>query len=204
MKKIVAYFIMVISAFVLVVCAVDDFTKVLSNLRKTPEALRSWWGSDKYKYGDLYGFTYLPQFRVAEPVGSEDIVPIAACDSNVRLYNVYGLSDSYTFNVFKTRISFCGADKIGFAASNFRDVLPLLMDRSKKNYLIIETVERNVRSLLADSAYLVNFIHPVKENDNLEGLNTAEKRRRFRFDFRLNNREANYEFNVWDYSFLTP
>jgi hypothetical protein len=204
MKKIIAYSVLILSATILIICAVDHFTKTISNLRKTPEAFNSWWGSDRYEYGDLYGFTYLPQFRLAEPAGSDDIVPKWPCSIRSKSFNIYGLSDSYTFNVFKTPVSFCGADKIGFAASNFKDVLPFTMDHSKKNYLIIETVERNARALFADSAYLVRFIQPVNGNQPATDLNTAENRKKFRFNFNINRHEGNYEFNLWDYRLFTP
>lgn len=204
MKKTTAFVLLVIAALIFLTSAVDDLTKFFSDNRKTPTALKSWWGSDKYQYGDLYGMTYLPQFRNADPAAKDELVKDWDCGEVKSEINIYALSDSYTWDIFKDPANFCNAGKSGFAASNFHNVLPVKFDSTKKNIIVIESTERNVRTMLADTAYLVRFISLLKGNANNGNLKTDEERRKFHFNFRLKNNEANYEFNIWDYRFLTP
>lgn len=200
-RKILGYIVLFAAIAVFVISSVDDLTRVLAQKKYDT---KSWWGSDKYIYGDLYGMSYLPQFKIPGEKGGKIIGHDDRCQAIPKTFNIYATSDSYTWDLFKDPANFCGADKSGYAASNFRDVLSIHLDSSKKNILVIETTERNVWTLLTDTAYLLHFVQPLKPGETPNNEASAEERKKFHFKFNMKDADANFEFNLWDYRFLTP
>lgn len=198
MKKFIAYAFLILALSIFIFSSVDDLTRIPAQAKYATDGLL---GSDKYKYGDLYGMSYLPQFKTL--VNHKQ--PNKACCDTTGGYHIYAISDSYTWDVFKDPANLCGASVSGFAASNFRDVLPVYPDKRTRNIVVIESNERNIRALLTDTAYLMRAIHVVKPGEDTSKLETRSRRRgEFHFDFRLKETEANFEFNTWDYRLFTP
>jgi hypothetical protein len=140
----------------------------------------------------------LPQFCVSDT----SILRKPDCTGIVKNYNIYALTDSYTEDIFKHPDYFCGAIKCGYAFSNRGDVLPVYLDKTQRNIVMIECVERNVRTSLADSAHLTGFITISK--DKINETKAAEKAHNFHFNFNIKNLDGDYETNLWDYQFLRP
>ncbi len=92
---------------------------------------------DDYRYGDLYRFCNLKQFRVPvdkceKPITSKNNLPI----------NFYLVGDSFTE---PSRISNKDFAAQKYTYANMGDVATYTIDSSKKNILVIETVERHTR-----------------------------------------------------------
>lgn len=200
MRKTLGYIVLILALAVFIISSVDDLTRIPAQAKY---ASKSWWGSDKYNHGDLYGMSYLPQFK-ATPHGQ--IIPArAACQGTNRNLHVYAVSDSYTWDVFGNPANICGASESGYAASNFFDQLPVHFDPTARNIIVIEANERNVLQVLNNVEYLNKAIHVLRPGEDTVLLETAGRRKSsFRFNFNMKDADANFEFNLWDYRFLTP
>jgi hypothetical protein len=198
MKKIFGISIIVFASVVFIVSAVSQLTNSFFELRSKGSPLKKWWSSDKGGTGDLYGFTCLPQFCVSDT--SKLRKP--DCNGAVKTYNIYALTDSYTEDIFKHAEYFCGATKCGYAFSNTGDVLPVHLDTTQRNIVMIECVERNVRTSLADSAHLTGFI--TISSQKINEVKAAENAHNLHFNFNIKNLDGDYETNLWDYQFLRP
>ena len=198
MKKIAGISILIIAGIVFIFSSVRELTNSFFEVRRKPSSLQQWWGSDKGGTGDLYGFTSLPQFAVADT----SVLKKPDCNGAIKNYNIYALTDSYTEEIFAHPDYFCGADKCGQAFSNVGDILPVYLDKTKKNIVMIECVERNVRTNLTDTNYLTRFIRILKEKPS--ETKAAPKADNFHFHFDIKNLDGNYETNIWDYNFLRP
>jgi hypothetical protein len=198
MKKIIGIFILVFASIVFIVSAVSELTNSFFWLRSKGSLHEKWWGSDKGTTGDLYGFTCLPQFCISDT----SMLRKPDCSSTAKSYNIYALTDSYTEDIFKHPDYFCGANKCGYAFANNGDVLPVHLDTTQRNIVMIECVERNVRTSLADSSHLTGFLTISKEKIN--ETKAAEKAHDFHFHFNIKNLDGDYETNLWDYRFLRP
>ncbi len=202
MRRIIGLWVLVFAVFIFIISAVSEFTFFFFQLRLSPKALNSWWGSDKGGSGDLYGLTSLPQFRNTNPAEKQYAVKAPNCTADAKSYNIYALSDSYTEGIFSNPKNFCGADQSDFVSFSNRNILPVYLEKTKKNILVIECVERDVRTNLANTDYLLHFLQISKEklNDEPAGGN----KHRFHFNFKIKNADADYESNLWDYRFLRP
>jgi hypothetical protein len=198
MRRIIGITILVFASIVFLVSAVGEFTSFFFELRRNPAALNKWWGSDKGGAGDLYGFTSLPQFCVSDT----SVIKAPDCTGAVKSYSIYARTDSYTEDIFKQPEYFCGAKTVGYAFANKHDVLPVYLDKTHRNIVMIECVERGVRTALADSDRLKGFITILKEP--ISETKAAEEAHGFRFSFNIKNLDGDYETNLWDYRFLRP
>lgn len=97
---------------------------------------------DDYRYGDLYRFSNLPQFRVAKEVCSEGKLQVK--QPNTTLYLI---GDSFTEEGRIEAGDFVsgGFERFFIGAQPFAK-----LDKTKKNILIIETVERHFRERFAE------------------------------------------------------
>ncbi|MDB5011764.1 MAG: hypothetical protein JWQ06_2553 [Mucilaginibacter sp.] len=199
MKKILAFALLIVTLLILVISSVNDLTRLFAQAKYKSKA---WWGSDKYIYGDLYGFCYLPKFRINAPQGVDNRVKFDTTATETKKIDLYALSDSYTWEIFTDPSLFYHVNKITFTRLNDKQVTPITLDKTKKNILILESSERNIRLVYEDTAYLTRFFD---FKPSLTVQNTAIKpTNNFRFNFKLNDVDANIEFNLWDYRLLTP
>jgi hypothetical protein len=198
MKKIAGISILIFAGIVFIFSSVRELTNSFFELRRKPSSLQQWWGSDKGGTGDLYGFTCLPQFAV----GDTSVLRKPTCNDAQKTYNIYAQTDSYTEEIFTHPDYFCGAAKCVYAFTNTGDVLPVYLDKTKKNIVMIECVERNIRKNFIDTNYLTRFIKISTEKIN--DTKAAEKAHNFHFHFDIKNLDGNYETNIWDYLFLRP
>jgi hypothetical protein len=199
MKKL-AFGILTITFLIFIVSSVDDLTKIFA---KAKYKTLSWWGTDKYRYGDLYGFTYLSKFRVDKTQGEDNLVRFDTTAADTKKIDLYALSDSYGWEIFKHPSLFHNVNKITFTRLNDRQITPIKLDSSKKNILLLETSERNIRLVYEDTAYVKRFFDVKSTIDNTAAAGKKQEDN-IRLKFKLNDIGANVEFNIWDYRFLTP
>ena len=166
-------------------------------------------GADKYLYGDLYGLTYLSQFK---KVKDTNFVSLPAIDqkSNSDTAKLFILGDSYLYSFFKEDPRYyVGINQVQFirwSVANPVEILPL---KNKKNILLIESVERNMSGLFN--------LNSVKARlDRAEAvqseLNTRQKIAHFFAEIDIGIKEilyhksleANIEFAWFNFGFLEP
>lgn len=98
--------------------------------------------SDDYRYGDLYRLSNLSAFRV--PV-EKCPTPVASASTNT---NLYLIGDSFTEKERLEKNHFKGL--ASFHRYFIADTTYINLDSTKKNILIIETVERHARERFAN------------------------------------------------------
>ena len=147
MRAIFRYIVLAIAVLIYVISSDDGLTKRLSFYKLQNNSFLT---SDRFKYGDLYGMSYLPDFRILRDLNS--IKQYAHCNCPEKI-NLYVVSDSYIWPIFDRKEYYCGVNKLVNIKTNDRDVIRGKLDPSKKNILLIEFSERNLRPLLGDTTY---------------------------------------------------
>ena len=142
-RKLFSYFlILIFSACWLAGC----------NHNWLPETLTSVWFPDSYRYGDLYQMAYLGDFKErTKPCDKKYANP--ATKQNLDLYII---GDSFTEDGRMNSDDFV-AQKL--TRVHWADSAEIRLDRSKRNVLILETVERHFRE------------HFVKNVNNFQVVN---------------------------------
>jgi hypothetical protein len=154
-------------------------------------------------YGDLYGLSYLPHFRVKDPKGQRNLISFQT-PSQFKDIDLYAMSDSYTWSLFLEPQLFYHVNKVQFALFSDREIIQVNLDHHKKNVLVLESSERNIRSIYQDTAYLTRFIN-LNPGPHIEDhLNADKTAKKIKLKFKLKDIDPNIEFNLWDYHFLTP
>ena len=157
-------------------------------------------GSDKYKYGDLYGFSYLSDYKI-KPEKKPLLINNCLEPRNI---NLYMICDSYLWSFVKTDSIFCNVNKLKYVRWAYGEQIDEPMDTSKLNILIIEASERQVRKLLSDTVEMYSSMRVYKNGSDLflkpEPETLWHKIQRYLFNEFINQ---NIEFNLFEYNFLT-
>ena len=111
---------------------------------------------DDYRNGDLYHLSYLPQFREKLPVCNS-----SQKDSINQNVNLYVIGDSFTEEL---RINKNDIKALKYQNVHWNNQVDVQIDITKKNILILETVERTFRN---------HFLEEVN-NFNLNGKEQEE------------------------------
>ncbi|WP_461448743.1 hypothetical protein [Mucilaginibacter sp.] len=157
-------------------------------------------GSDRFKYGDLYGMSYLPYFRKTYPTENPIPLPEATHAKNINLYTI---CDSYFWGFYKSKDFFVGVNKLTIAKTNIKQSIVADLDRSKKNILLLEFSERNLDMVLSDTNYVKNMLIA-------SGSDVLPKTNIFNLKSFINNSvfnrkvSDNIQLNLWDYSIFSP
>ncbi|WP_337044286.1 hypothetical protein [Emticicia sp. 17c] len=96
---------------------------------------------DDYRYGDLYRFSNLPQFRVLKEVCKPDKMEVTKPNTSL-----YLIGDSFTEEGRVAATDFVSGAFYRFFIGQHPFVK---LDKTKKNILVIETVERHFRERFA-------------------------------------------------------
>lgn len=144
MRRGFAWLLFILSSYVLICASSDQLMKWLSNNRSTQTEILT---SDKYTYGDLYGFSYLPQFQIKTILPSF-LKPVE--NLQVRGGNdLYILGDSYLYSFFKKSPAYFAQTKqLSFLRWTEDTLLDAQKIKAANSILLIECVERNAFSRL--------------------------------------------------------
>ena len=156
--------------------------------------------SQKFQFGDLYGFSYLKEFKIARD-GNSNFQAIPS--EKVREINLYYLCDSYLWDFVKK-------DSIEYKFRTFKqaiwDKANLIyenLDTTQINVLLIEKTERDAKSLM-DTNIAIRKINPkiskVEPTTSVTQafFNVIDK---YCFNERI---ESNLEIVLFDYAFFNP
>lgn len=144
------------------------------------------------KYGDLYSGCFLPQFM---DTATHKLTTYRSSRNKIDLYILH---DSYLEGKVKKE-NFIGVDKLIMSNMSGNGV-PVKLDKTKKNILILECSERTADWRLTDTATSFHkFIFGAKDS-------MALKKEKTPFINYFFNPFINYniEFNLFDYEFLRP
>lgn len=92
---------------------------------------------DDYRYGDLYHLSYLPQFKETLPVCKPDKII-----SKVQNVNLFVIGDSFTE---EQRVNKNDMIAVTYTNIHWSKQADIQLDTTKKNILILETVERTFK-----------------------------------------------------------
>lgn len=167
---------------------------------KKGQSDNKYFASDSYRFGDLFGMSYIPGFKI--PAVRDHIKPVKNCFANN--INVYAVCDSYVWDFVADKKLYCGADTFIYAITNIREKLHVKLNPKKQNVLLLEFSERNVRGIVNDSTYIDNLLTSsdrsyVESPESDSGIYASITN--YLFNKKI---EKNLELNTWDYAFLTP
>lgn len=161
MRKLLAWFIFLLFTYLLICASSDSSMKWLSKYRSRQIELLQ---SDKYIYGDLYGFSYLPKFKNIKDPRYVD-VPFDE-ESTSKLNDLYILCDSYLYSSFDENPNYFSGIRNAYFTRWTEDTL-LSSNRLKytKAILLIECVERNafLRLKLSEVITRIGFADSSKQ-----------------------------------------
>ena len=152
---------------------------------------------DDYRNGDLYHLSYLPQFKEKLPVCNPSKI-----DSIAQNVNLYVIGDSFTE---EQRVN-----KNDIIASKYQNVhwnnqVELQLDTTKKNILILETVERTFKNHFSEQVN--NFFTGSKEKIEISKSWKEELKDKFneviKFIFpEKDSIEQRFEASLFSYDFF--
>lgn len=144
MKRVLAYFLCIVFLLVLGISSSDQAMRLISKQRYQDVGLL---GSDKYRFGDLYGLSYLPDFRIEK---DNSFVSKQYLVNHSRDLDLYILGDSYLFSYIQMdTTNFARAKQVDFRKWSEGEKAPWVIRPSKrKKVLLIESVQRNIWTVI--------------------------------------------------------
>ena len=166
-------------------------------------------GADKYLYGDLYGLTYLSQFK---KIKDTNFVSLPAIDqkSNSDTAKLFILGDSYLYSFFKEDPRYyVGINQVQFVRWSVANPVEILPSKNKKNILLIESVERNMSGLFNLSSVKARLDRAEATNSELNARQkitffASEIDRVIKENLYHQSLEANIEFAWFNFGFWEP
>lgn len=153
MKKLFAFLVLLISLYWLVCASSTSGMRWINKLRDKQWTILQ---SDKYTYGDLYGISYLKEFRIPKESG---FVPLSKQYANIPLsHDLYILGDSYLYSYFDKKPDYYyGIKQVYFKKWSEDTLLNASNIREHPSILLIECVERNAQNRLVFSDVLSHY-----------------------------------------------
>lgn len=196
MKNVLSYIVLVVCIIIYAVSLSEPLTKKIADYKYNTHSII---GSDKYRYGDLFGMSYYPGFQI--PLSNKATYAMDKCDTSTISVDLYALCDSYVWSVLPSDTFYCNVDKWQYATLNKLNYLQVQLDTTKANILLIEFAERNILLMLQQNfSYLTNFI-TINNKATLVAPIPETANSNFIFNKNIN---TNLEFNVFETSFFTP
>ncbi len=144
MKKIAAFFVFIICLLALVVSSSEEAMRALTKARYAGSGILN---SDKYAFGDLYGISYLPEFRIAKQEKFLDVPVGLPAEKDIDLYIV---GDSYLYSYLDTLPNYYArVNRLDFRRWAHVPVRTEDFKSGQKKVLLIESVERNIANVIA-------------------------------------------------------
>jgi hypothetical protein len=186
MKKVFAILVLFFFTMILIMASNSMLMKHIGNWMYSTTG---WLGSDKYRYGDLYGMSYVNKFRNADFYLSKE--EIKSIDTTKRNIQLDAIGDSYMYSfIAENPESFARVKTYNFITWGEKHSLkfPSKNDSSKK-ILLLEVVERN--------AWFVLRLDHVKNNFS---INNTDKPFVDKGEFPIEN---NLEFLLFEHNIFT-
>ncbi len=144
MKKLLAFLVLLILLYWLVCASSTTGMRWINKLRDQQWTFLQ---SDKYTYGDLYGISYLKEFRIPK---EPEYVPLPKPDTSIkRPYDLYILGDSYLYSYFDKKPDYyTGVKQVYFKKWSEDTLLNADYIQKHPSILLIECVERNAQNRL--------------------------------------------------------
>lgn len=186
MKKIGAYFILIFSSLLLLICYSPEL------LKRTAHFFGENGGgfaSTRYQYGDLYGLSNDAKFRIPKPENTLKLLDSFVVDS--KDLDLVMLGDSYFYSFFQTNANnFERIKQFDFVRWSDKTNLQIPPKSNRKRILLIEVVERNAFDHLQLS-FTKKRLSPEKSGTTLNEENP----------FLVEN---NLEAILFDHAFFRP
>ncbi len=221
MRKLSAYIVLVVVGLIYVAGCNQTITNKIQEYKAKDNPYLN---SDRYRYGDLYGMSYLSYFRKSYNPGPPIKMIECSCTPKIDLYTV---SDSYIWPAFTSKKYYYGVDKLDNLISSHHEKFKINLDSAKINVLMLEFTERNVAYMLEDEGYMDNILNAPDKDKKTESasqelnpqqiqakspgnklsaiLASIKQFRTVIFDYIFNiNINSNLEFNLTDNSILSP
>ncbi len=207
-KRIPGYLAILVCLAAYIASMSDTLTTAIGRFKtETNTVLRT----DRQRYGDLYGMSYLPRFR--KNYNALHKVPVAQCSGQKNL-NLFLLCDSYLFTYAVADSFYCGVDNFSYINNNGGKKSIGGLDVAHNNILLLEFTERFFSTLASDkdsSNYLLNFL-TIDSISNLPSkrsiakstnsfISAVKELKSFFFKPALG---TNMEFLVWETGLFTP
>ena len=176
-------------------------TNWMKDLTKYRYSLASKVPSDKYRFGDLYGFSYLRPYKV-RALAPEDLRSHYVKSRPPMGTELYGIVDSYLWafvpndSLFR-QVDAYRATRWDYTAKQF------YLNPAKRNVLLLEMVERRVRYTAPDTAMFYKHLGVV-DSPAKEVVNDIYPIDWWKSHVFNSNIEQNLEFNLFEYPVFTP
>ena len=206
MKKTIAWFLVLLFAALYTFASYGDFKNTIAFRNKS----NSVFGSDKYKFGDLFGISYYPLIK-QNLRETKQIIPVENPAVGKKI-NLCLAHDSYLGKDFlASKAQIGSADTIydlEYPWFRGKANTAVVLDTSKTNVLVFEIVERNLFRLDKNAA--LNLVNLATANENpvpISEMKTVKKKSKFKqykeiiFNTRINK---NLEFLLFDVRLFTP
>jgi hypothetical protein len=196
-------FLIIFTVFFIILLIISTSSKLMKIISDYRFSTRTILRSDKYYYGDMFGLSYLSDFKIKNDFESSEI--------EVKKYNktpsinLYIAGDSYLSNSYvKNSSLFCGVKQYTYLRVNDDDdIKTIKLIKGEKNILLIETVERAVRAY-GDKNFLIDKLR-IKQSGKVKTKLTVEQINEFiQKSIYNSNINQNLEFNLFDYCIFTP
>lgn len=158
--------------------------------------------ADKLRFGDLYGLSYLHRFKQKKNLNIEDVRPYYMQSRDPSNVHLYSICDSYLYNCLLNDSLLRHAEayrytRWGYEAKRFH------LDPAKQNILLLETVERNARDILAKPEMAFEHLDMVADaaGESVRKITSGNWLRTHVFN---RNIEQNLEYNLFEYPLFTP
>lgn len=216
MKKIIAIIFLIISSTIIYISSSDQLIGIIVNNRYKDATI---WGSDKYIYGDLYGMSYLSEFKLKE-YSTPTLDSFNRKDFPNPRY-LYVMHDSYFPEYLSEKPEyFYNVKKLNLIHWKNRRVLDLDSIKNNNSIILIECVERNAFNLINLKGVLdrISFSNKKRSNSfNKISLNSNKSKDMNSFDFNFSNElidlknrifnrfiETNIEFLIFNIKLFSP
>jgi len=219
MRKIIAAFVFLGCCYLLKVSVSEKSMKEITDSRYQSDDIFS---SSKFKYGDLFGISFLKEFKIKKVEHVDKPINVDLLPRNLSLYII---CDSYVFNPFEGKSDYFSRvkDLHILKLKHLKWAVPPF-DKNKRNVLIFEIVLRNVYNHMnlknirskTDFANLSNSIHSipttntlVKNDSSFNPLGHLLKliiwiNQQISQTLYHKNLESHLEFILFDFDFLLP
>jgi hypothetical protein len=204
MKKIFAYILLL---FLMTIYVISCSNKLSENFTDVRDNGIKFFSHDKFRYGDLFGISFLPEYKYAY---DEEPLYVSKKKFDIPdIINLYIIHDSYLGNKIPEDTTFYGIAHLYHKELWDTNWMQTTLDTTKINILLFETAERNFR-FFSDSFNLtkqIRFIPAGQTNES--GVQEKSNGCRDFFNemfasFFNKQTNQNLEFNTFDYHFITP